>query len=255
MAQPIRDENPIAPFHRPGNSFREHAEGHAPGPGLLAHVAGLSSGALSSELLACPFCRQLFPAGEAQACPECGIALKPLAKLPPSHDALAEDPPEVIPPHLETLPWTYFGRGRGLLAALGLVGLAGFFGPWVHETAPDLVTRSGFELGIKLRWIWAAGVAFLVMVPLVLSRRTIFAMRGSRFAVAVLAAFALVTVAVRLAFVPTGTALLPLRYEWGWGLYVCGAAAVLTLAFAWSFGGKLDDVPPSKAGPPSKGGR
>lgn len=221
---------------------------------LLARGAGLSSGALSSELLACPFCRQLFPAGEVSACPECGIALKPLAKLPLSHDALAEDPPEVVPPHLVTLPWTYLGRGRGLLAALGLLGLAGFFAPWVYETAPDLVTHSGFELGIRLRWIWAAGVAFLVMVPLVLSRRSVFAMRGARFAVAFLAGVALVTVAVRLAFTPSGTAIRPVRYEWGWGLYACGAVAVAVLALASRFGGELDDLPQPKSSGPAAGG-
>ena len=180
--------------------------------------------ALSAELLACPFCRQLFPVGEASSCPECGIALKPLAKLPPSHDALAEEPPEVVPPHMEVLPWTYLGRGRGLLALIGLAGLAAFFGPWVKEQAPELMSYSGFDLGLRLRWIWAAGVAFLVMVPLVLSRRSVHAMRGARFAVGFLASVVLLTVLVRLAFVPSGSALRPVRYEWGWGLYACGAS-------------------------------
>lgn len=204
--------------------------------------------ALAAELLACPFCRQLFPSGETATCPECGIALSPLAKLPPSHDALAEDPPEVVPPHMVTLPWTYLGRGRGPLAALGLAGLLAFFGPWVIETAPNLHTYSGFEIGLKLRWIWAAGIAFLVMVPLVLSRRTVFAMRGSRFAVGFLAGIALVTVAVRIAFVPPSSGLVPVRYEWGWGLYACGAIAVIAIAAATRFGGDLKDLP----APPKK---
>ena len=195
---------------------------------------------LSAELLACPFCRQLFPSGEATACPECGIGLKPLAKLPPSHDALAEDPPEAVPPHLEALPWTFLGRGRGLLAALGLLGLVAFFGPWVEERAPDLLSYSGFDLGIRLRWIWASGIAYLVMVPLVLSRRTVQAMRGARVAVAFLAGVVIVTVIVRLVFVPSGSALRPVRYEWGWGLYACGVIAALALAAALRFGGGLD---------------
>jgi hypothetical protein len=195
---------------------------------------------LSAELLACPFCRQLFPSGEAAACPECGIALKPLAKLPPSHDALAEDPPEAVPPHLETLPWTFLGRGRGLLAALGLLGLLAFFAPWVDERAPDILSYSGFDLGIRLRWIWAAGIAWLVLVPLVLSRRSVQAMRGARVAVAFLAGVVIVTVLVRLLFVPSGGALRPVRYEWGWGLYASGVIAVLALASALRFGGQLD---------------
>lgn len=195
---------------------------------------------LSAELLACPFCRQLFPSGEAAACPECGIALQPLAKLPLSHDALAEDPPEAVPPHQATLPWTFFGRGRGLLVLLGLLGLAAFFAPWVEERAPEVLSYSGFDLGLRLRWIWAAGIAWLVTVPLVLSRRSVQAMRGSRVAVAFLAGIVLVTVVVRLLFVPSGSALRPVRYEWGWGLYASGVLAVLAVAAALRFGGGLD---------------
>lgn len=207
--------------------------------------------ALSAELLACPFCRQLFPSGEVAACPECGIALKPLVKLPPSHDALAEDPPEVVPPDMVALPWTYLGRGRGVLTGLALLGLGAFFAPWVQERAPDLISYSGFELGARLRWIWAAGIAYLVLIPLVLSRRTVRAMSGARVAVAFLAAVVIVTVAVRLVFVPSGSALRPVRYEWGWGLYTCGAIAIAIVAAATRFGGtpadaKLPEPPPPR---------
>lgn len=203
---------------------------------------------LSAELLACPFCRQLFPSGEAAVCPECGIALQPLAKLPLSHDALAEDPAEAVPPHLETLPWTFPGRNRALLALLGVLGLLAFFAPWVEERAPEVLSYSGFDLGLRLRWIWAAGIAWLVMVPLVLSRRTVHAMRGARVATAFLAGIVIVTVVVRLLFVPSGSALRPVRYEWGWGLYASGVLAVLALAAALRFGGGLDrfdDLPPA----------
>lgn len=207
---------------------------------------------MSAELLACPFCRQLFPSGEASACPECGIALQPLAKLPPSHDALAEDPLEAVPPHHQPLPWTFLGRGRGLLALLGVLGLAAFFSPWVQETAPDILSYTGFDLGLRLKWIWAAGAAWLVMVPLVLSRRTVQAMRGARVAVSFLAGVVIVTVAVRLLFVPSGSALRPVRYEWGWGLYASGVLAVLALAAALRFGGVLDRFDDLPAAPPPR---
>lgn len=207
---------------------------------------------MSAELLACPFCRQLFPSGEAAACPECGIALQPLAKLPPSHDALAEDPQEAVPPHHQALPWTFLGRGRGLLALLGVLGLGAFFSPWVQETAPDILSYTGFDLGLRLKWIWAAGAAWLVMVPLVLSRRSVQAMRGARVAVSFLAGVVIVTVAVRLLFVPSGSALRPVRYEWGWGLYACGVAGVLALAAALRFGGGLDRFDDLPAEPPRR---
>src|SRR4051812_39510676 len=43
-------------------------------------------------LVACPFCRELFPVGEAGSCPECGLDLTALSNLPPSHDAEALEP-------------------------------------------------------------------------------------------------------------------------------------------------------------------
>ena len=104
-------------------------------------------------------------------------------------------------------------------------------------------TYSGFEIGLKLRWIWAAGIAFLVLVPLVLSRRTVHAMRGSRFAVGFLGGIALVTAIVRIAFPPASSGLVPVRYEWGLGLYACGAIALATIAAATRFGGDLKDLP------------
>ena len=52
-----------------------------------------------SGLVACPFCRQMFAAEEARACPECGLGLQALAKLPPSYDAQLEDPEEPVPSH------------------------------------------------------------------------------------------------------------------------------------------------------------
>lgn len=217
---------------------------------LRGASAGICWPALAAELLACPFCRQLFPSGEASSCPECGIPLAPLAKLPPSHDALAEDPPEVVPPHMVALPWTYLGRGRGLLAALGVLGLVAFFGPWAVETAPNLHTYSGFDLGIRTRWLSAAGIAFLVMVPLVLSRRSVHAMRGARFAVGFLAGIVLMTILVQIVFAPVArSAFVPVRYAWGWGLYACGVIATLVVAAASRFGGDLKDLP---APPPPK---
>ena len=211
--------------------------------------AGICLRPLAAELLAFPFCRQLFPSGEASTCPECGIPLAPLAKLPPSHDALAEDPPEVVPPHMVTLPWTFLGRGRGLLTVLGLLGLAVFFAPWLRETSPNLHTYSGFELGIRTRWLTSAGVAFLVMVPLVLSRRSVHAMRGARFAVGFLGAIVLMTVGVQIAFAPTPHGgLVPVRYEWSWGVYAAGVIAALAIGAATQLGGKLEDLP----APPSK---
>jgi hypothetical protein len=196
-----------------------------------------------TDLVACPFCREMFEPNEARSCPVCGVALTPLSKLPPTRDASDESYEEPLPPHMETLPWSYVGRGRAALVAVALAGLALFFAPWVVETAPELRTMSGFAFAQKLGWIWAVGIAWFVMLPLVLTRRSIYKMRGARVAVAFLAAIVLTTVGVRLAIVPQSSALRPVRFAWGFGLYGSGLVAIAAMAMATRFGGRLDDVP------------
>jgi hypothetical protein len=200
-------------------------------------------------LVACPFCRELFSHGEGPRCPACGLELMPLAALPPSHDAIAEGLFEPDPPHMVALPWTYLGRGRAVLVGLAVLGLACFFAPWVRETAPDIAQLSGFDLARKIGWLWSTAVAWFVMIPLVLSRRSVHKMRGARVAVAFLAGIALVTVATRLAFPPRSSHLRPVRIEWAWGLYGSGVVALAAVAAATRFGGRLDDLPSAEARP------
>src|SRR5262245_13667712 len=85
------------------------------------------------DLVACPFCREMFEQGEARACPVCGIRLTALARLPAMQDASDDAWEEPVPPHMEQLPWWYAGRGRALLLGLAIAGLAMFFAPWVVE--------------------------------------------------------------------------------------------------------------------------
>jgi len=196
-----------------------------------------------AQLVACPFCRQLFEPGEASACPDCGLDLKDLGKLPPSYETALEYPEEPLPPHMETLPWTYSGRNRALLLVLALVGLALFFAPWVHESAPELRVLSGFGLARLTGFFWAPAVAWFVLFPLVLTRRSIYKMRGARVAVAFLAGVALVTVGVLLAHPPRAAAFRPVHIDWEWGVYAAGGVALLALVAAFGFGGRLDDIP------------
>jgi hypothetical protein len=208
---------------------------------------GYALSAPMTDLVACPFCRQLFQPGEASACPDCGLGLKDLGKLPPSYDARIEYPEEPIPPHMETLPWTYAGRNRALLLALSVAGLAAFFMPWVHESAPELRVLTGYALARMTGFFWAPAVAWFVLFPLVLTRRSIYKMRGARVAVAFLAGIALVTVISLLTHPPHSAALRPVRIEWGWGVYAAGALGLAAVLAAFGFGGKLDDVPTAQA--------
>ncbi|WP_235879841.1 hypothetical protein [Polyangium aurulentum] len=195
-----------------------------------------------SGLVACPFCREMFEAGEARTCPECGLALQDVTKLPPSRD---EDD-EPVPPHMETLPWAYLGRWRGVLVALAVLGLVAFFLPWMRETAPEIREMSGFAFARRLSWMWAPGVAWFVMLPLVLTRRSIHAMRGARFAVGLLALIVIMTVALRVARVPESSRIRPVRFEWAYGLHATFVLGLAALVAAVRFGGRVDDVPTQK---------
>lgn len=194
-----------------------------------------------SSLLACPFCREMFEPGEHRACPVCGMSLVGFEKLGVSEEALSEDG---IPrqPEWEPLPFTYMGRSRGPLVGLALAGLALFFVPWVHLTMPDILSYSGFDLSRRLGWAWGAGVGWFVLLPTVVTRRSIMKMRGARVAASFLAAVPGVTVALLLARPPHGAHGVPLRFSWEWGLYATLALSLAAVAFALFFGGRVDDI-------------
>jgi hypothetical protein len=192
-------------------------------------------------LLACPFCREMFELGESRACGVCGVSLVAFDKLPVSDEALSEDG-VTRQPEWEPLRPTYLGRGRGPLALLALAGVVVFFAPWVHLTLPDVVSYSGFALARRLGWSWGAGVAWFVLLPVVLSRRSIMKMRGARVAASFLSAVPGVTAGLLLARPPHGAYGVPLRFTWEWGLFATLALSLVALAFALFFGGRLDDI-------------
>jgi hypothetical protein len=199
-----------------------------------------------ARLLACPFCRELYPEGEADKCPECGVGLKPMEELPPSLEALAEEVASgnVVPPEERPLPRTYFGRGRGALLVLGLLGLAFFFAPWVEMTRPEIASYSGFELARgRAGWLWGGAAAWFILVPLVWTRRSVARMRGVRIICCLFAAMTLGEVAVMMALPPRGSRYLSFEFHWGWGIYASGLVSLLALYFAARFGGRIDDLP------------
>lgn len=193
-------------------------------------------------LVACPFCREMFERSEAEVCPECGLPLSDITKLPKTalHDE--EHAPEPVPPELERLPFTFVGRQRGALALVAVLGMGAFFLPWLREFAPELRELSGLAFAQKLSWMWAPFVAFLVMLPMVLTRRSVHAMRGARLAIALLAIIVITTVILRLSVVPESTRLRPRRFEWTYGIYATLALGLLALGLSTRFGGRLDDL-------------
>ncbi len=190
---------------------------------------------------ACPFCRELYADGEQATCAVCAVALVPFERLAPSREVLDEDG-ALQDPASELLPRAYWRRGRGLLAAFALFGLAAFVSPWVHVTMPDITTYSGMALARRLGWPWGAGVAWFVLLPVVLSRRTIAKMRGARVAACFLSAVPGTTAALLLALPPHGSHGVPVRFTFGWGVHATLALSVIALGLALFFGGRIDDV-------------
>lgn len=200
---------------------------------------------MKKELLACPFCRELFSEGESNLCPECDIPLRRLVDLPPSHEAQERQALEweQTAPEDRTLPWHYLGRGRGLLLGLSLLGLGLFFAPWIVITKPELLTLSGFELATS-RGFWFGGgaVAWFVSVPLIFTRRTVMQMRGVRIVSSLFAATTFCQALMLYINAPTQR-FVPLAYTWGWGFYAGGLVSLAAIPVAVRFGGPLANLP------------
>jgi hypothetical protein len=198
-----------------------------------------------AALRACTFCRKLYTTGEASACPDCDVALVDMSQLPPSLDALEDEAEQgqlTFPENLP-LPTTYMGRGRGALLALSALGLFAFFLPWVELTAPESVVYSAFDLARgRAGFLWGGATAWLVMVPLVITRRTIARMRGVRIVTVMFAAMTL-TEALMLWLMPPHRGITPLELHFRYGLFVSAAISVVGMAVAARFGGSLDNLP------------
>lgn len=193
-------------------------------------------------LLACPFCREMFEEGEAKACPVCGMELAKLHKLPPSIDALHDEAGVPTAPEAEELPLTYLGRSKGPIAVLALAGLVFFFLPWVQLTMPYIDSKSAFDLAHeRIGWLWGICAAWVVLIPTVLSRRSIFKMRGARVAAAFLSAIPTVAISVLLAKPPRG-GIIPVRYTWDWPMWATLGVSLLAIAFSIRLGGSAMDI-------------
>lgn len=196
-----------------------------------------------SQLLACPFCRELFDRAEAERCPDCDIPLTPLHRLPPSYEVLEEDAArwERARPEDEPLGFGALGRGRGALLAVALASLLVFsLAPWVSVSAPYTEVRSGYSLARgPIGFLWGGATAWLVSIALGLSRRTIRQMRGVRVILMVFAAMTASEVVVLLVLSPSRVRDLPVAYEWRWGLYAALGLSALGVLVAARFGGEL----------------
>ncbi len=201
-----------------------------------------------AALLACPFCRTLYRRGEGKSCTVCSVALVPFERLPPSADALAEDPPLApLLPEDEPLPWSYWRRGRGLMLVLSLLGLLLFFAPWVRIEMPESTVRSGFELAQgRAGWLWGGATGWLVLLPLIWTRRTIYKLRGVRPIAVAFAAMTLGEVILMVAMPPRGR-YVPVEIHWAFGLYGSALVSLGAAVTALLLGGSLPPLPSARS--------
>jgi hypothetical protein len=196
-------------------------------------------------LVGCPFCRELFAEGEAEACPVCGVPLAPVGKLPLSYEARVAMAAELaaIPPEDRKVPWTYFRRSRGALVVVAIAGLIAFFAPWVKLHSPEEVVYRGFDLArARGTWFFGCAIGWFVMLPLVITRRTVYKMRGVRIVTALFAALSVAESVQLLLRPPHGNRLVSISFEWGWGIYATLVLGVIGVVLAARFGGRLDDI-------------
>lgn len=188
----------------------------------------------------------MFESGEEKSCPVCGMELRALEKLPLSHEAATEDGVPAMP-ETEPLPFTFLGRGKGILAGLALIGAVLFFLPWIEITFPDVAFKSGAVISQKLIWTWGVIAAWMVLVPTVLSRRSIVQMRGARIAAAALSAMPGIAIVNLFLHPPRGPVVhgiaIPYHFTYGWAAYATLAvSAIATYISLFRLGGRLDDI-------------
>jgi hypothetical protein len=199
-----------------------------------------------TRLNACPFCRALFPKGEARQCPDCGVKLVPMENLPESLDVRADEAEagEIALPEQRRLPWNYFGSGRGVMMLIASLGLALFFAPWVELRMPEESVRSAFDLARgRAGFLWGGAAGWLVTLPLVWTRRTIQRLRGVRFVTAMFAAMTVIEAGILLSMPPRAQHHVPLEILWRWGIFASSLISVAGVIGALRLGGNTANLP------------
>ncbi len=169
-----------------------------------------------------------------------------MENLPESLDVAADEleAGEIVLPEQRRLPWNYFGRSRGALLLIALLGLGLFFAPWVELRMPEFSVRSGYDLARgRAGWLWGGAAGWLVMLPLIWTRRTIQRLRGVRLVTALFAAMTLIEAGMLLSTPPHSSHGVPLEIVWRWGIYASLLTSVAGVAAALRLGGTLQDLP------------
>jgi hypothetical protein len=198
-------------------------------------------------LLCCPFCRELFTEQDAVTrCPDCGVDLLPLHAVPPSPESQLEQDilTDQTPLEYRTWPFWNMQRGKGWLLLCALLGLASYALPWFSQTQPETRVLTGFQLARHyVGWLWGGAIGWFILIPLVLTRRTIVAMRGVRM---ISVAFASMTALEVLVFVNATASRqnhVIVQFAWEWGIWISSFVSAIGACVAVTYGGQLPEKP------------
>ena len=204
-------------------------------------------------LLCCPFCRELFTGDDdVELCPECGVDLVSFQSLAPSPEAQLElEALEAATPlAMRTRPFWDFGRGRGLLLICALLGLASYALPWFSQSSPETRVLTGFQLARHhVGWLWGGAIGWFILIPLLLTRRTIAAMRGVRMISAVFASMTALEVLVFVNMTASRQNHVLVQFAWEWGTWVSSFVSAVGTCAALTLGGSMPEVPAAREQP------
>ncbi len=194
-----------------------------------------------SGLRCCPFCRELYTKDDdVERCPDCGVDLVPFYDVAPSAEARLEQEAllEQTPPEWRTVSFWEWRRGRGLLVVLSVLGLASYALPWFSQTMPETRVLTGYQLARHyVGWLWGGAVGWFILLPLVVTRRTIAAMRGVRIIAAIFAAMTAAEVLVFVNVTASRQSRVIVQFAWEWGIWVSCFVSALGACAAVLFGG------------------
>jgi hypothetical protein len=183
---------------------------------------------------------------DVERCPDCGVDLVPFQSLAPSPEAQLElEALEAeTPVEMRTRPFWDVGRSKGLLLLCALLGLASYALPWFSQTAPETRVLTGFQLARHhVGWLWGGAIGWFILIPLLLTRRTIVAMRGVRMISAVFASMTALEVLVFVNMTASRQNQVLVQFAWLWGIWVSSFVSATGTCAALTLGGSLPEPP------------
>ena len=178
--------------------------------------------------------------------------LVPFNEVAPSPESQLEQDYllEQTPLEWQRLRFWDFSRGRGLLPVLALLGLLSYALPWFSQSLPETRVLTGYQLARHhVGWLWGGAVGWFILIPLVVTRRSIGEMRGVRMIAAVFASLTALEVLVFVNITSSRQNQVVVQFAWEWGIWISCFVSALGTCIAATLGGHVPDA--AKSAPES----